>query len=94
MPLITASLVAENTFTAPLGHMNAAQGDIAISVSGTFVGTLTLQRSLDGGTTWGDDATTYTAAAEISVVPTAAALYRIGFKTGAFTSGVATIQVK
>lgn len=93
MPLITASLIAENTFSDPIGRAETSQGDIGISVSGTFVGTLTVQRSLDKGATWGDTATTTTAPVETSVTPVPGALYRIGFKTGAFTSGTAAIKL-
>ena len=93
MPLITASLTAENTFSNPIGRADSVPGDIGIGVAGTFVGTLTVQRSLDGGVTWGDTATTATAPAQLSVTPVPGALYRCGFKTGAFTSGTATLQL-
>lgn len=93
MSLITASLVAQNTFSDPIGRADAGQRDIGIGISGTWAGTLTVQRSLDGGTTWGDTTTTTTANAELTVTAVIGALYRIGFKTGAYTSGTAAIKL-
>lgn len=91
--MITAALVAANTFSDPIGRAEAFQGDIGISVSGVFVGTLTVQRSLDKGVTWGDTATTATVPIELTVAPVPGALYRIGFKTAAYTSGTAAIKM-
>ena len=91
MGLITASL-QEGDFSDPVAH-SSSEGDVAISISGTFVATLTLQRSLDGAVTWGDDDITYTAPHEISIPTTEGATYRIGIKTGDYTSGTASVRL-
>jgi len=90
--LKTKSITAQNTFTdpfaAPYSH------DIAVSVSGTFGATVTPQRSIDDGETWADLDTTYTAAAEFNIVPTDGCLYRVGVKTGDFTSGTVVVGIR
>lgn len=65
--------------------------DISVSVGGTFVATVTLQRSSDGGTTWSDVAT-YTGAATPTyndALDNQELQYRIGVDTGDYTSGTA-----
>ena len=81
----SASLTAENTFTDWLWVHDEAD----LSVSGTWVGTLTLQRTFDGGTTV-KDVVAYTANTEkVIQAGNKSTQYRIGFKTGGFTSGTA-----
>lgn len=79
----TASLTAENTFAtavAPAGIFN-------LSLSGTWVATVWLQRSYDSGSTWLDVAS-YTANVEEQWSEVeAGVLWRFGVKTGGFTSG-------
>jgi hypothetical protein len=91
MSLQERSITAENQFTDAVAH-SSSEGDIALSISGTFVATVTLQRSLDQGETWTDDDNTYTAPTEQNIPPTEGALYQAGVKTGDFTSG--TVEVK
>lgn len=83
------AISAQNTFTPWVVLL----GDFDLSISGTWVGTLTLQRSFDGGATV-LDVNTYTANIED---PGSAARgntsYRIGFKTGAYTSGTANVRL-
>lgn len=98
----TASLAGENQFTDSVrvaGLSNLNEGDpevssraIGITVVDTFSATVTLQRSLDDAASW-IDIRTYT-------VPTAEgyddgldnqiAHYRLGIKTGDYTSGSAS----
>ena len=86
------TIIAQNTFTPPV---QAAYGsDIALSISGTFVATVTPQRSLDGGVTWGDMDTVYTAPIEANLIATEGCIYRIGVKTGNFTSGSVVVKVR
>ena len=92
-----ASLVAENTFTEPtisVGGQASGQVDIGVSISGTFVATVTVQRSLDVGATWADLPTAYTAGAEFNIIPNDAAQYRVGVKTGDYTSGTVVVKVR
>ena len=70
-----------------------ARGLFNISISGTFVATVTLQRSFDAGSTW-HDVEEYTAATE-RVVDNAnqKAMWRLGVKTGNFTSGTVAVAL-
>lgn len=84
-----ASIGAANTFTTPIYLL----GPFNLSVSGTFDATVTLQRSFDGGNTW-VDVKTYTAPAEdVGDEPESEVLYRVGVKTGEYTSGTAEVRV-
>lgn len=68
------------------GYMN-------ISISGTFVGTVMLQRSFDKGVTWLDH-TSYTVTTETSLSDQEIGVYyRLGIKTGGYTSGSATCRL-
>ena len=85
----TVSLSAQNTFTDPLPLF----GDFNLSLSGTWVGTVTLQRTFDEGTTWLDVAD-YTANIEDrGFEPESGVQYRAGFKTGEYTSGTAVVRL-
>lgn len=100
--LVTASLTAEDEFTADtIGATQAATGMLGIriksffnlSISGTWVGTLTLQRSFDAGTTF-MDVENFTANQENwDQEIESGVLYRIGFKTGNYTSGTALVRI-
>lgn len=69
-------------------------GTADISVAGTFVGNVNLQRSWDGGTTWVDVGSTITTAGESSFTANTPLSYRIGCKAPAdYTSGTITINV-
>ena len=84
----TAAITAENTFTTGVkytGHFN-------LSIWGTFVATVFVQRSFDGGTTWLDVAS-YTTAIEDYGFEQEDAMYRIGVKTGGFTSGTVNVRL-
>lgn len=83
----TASIGAQNTFTDPVqltGYFN-------LSISGTFSATVTVQRSTDSST-W-RDVDSYTAAAEEVGFEPEVMFYRVGVKTGAYTSGTADVRI-
>jgi len=97
---VSASITAENTFSNPIRITGVGTDRIfTILLDGTWVATVTLQRSLDSdsgpwtdvsGKTWtATTAETYTDALDNQI-----AWYRIGVKTGDFTSGTidATMQ--
>lgn len=92
--LASASLSAANTFTPPITVTNS---DFAISITGTFVGTISLQVA----PVWRDvpepawvDAATYTGpAAAQSRVLVETWLVRAGFETGNYTSGTAVVSI-
>lgn len=95
----TASLAAENTFS---GAIRVSGVDAAryfnITRSGTWSGTLTLQRSFESATSgFQDTTTTYTTNGTKSSfddgLDNSIAWYRIGFKTGDYTSGTADVSL-
>ena len=72
---------------------------VGFDVSGTWVGTLTVQRSLDGPDSgFEDTTTTFTVNGTATVTPAATLnnvehWYRIGFNSGDYTSGVAICEI-
>ena len=64
-----------------------------LSISGTFVATLTLQRSFDNGATWHDVETLSSPAEKIVDTPESDVLWRCGAKSGEYTSGSASIRL-
>lgn len=85
----SAALSAENTFTDWVQLF----GPFNLSVSGTWVGTITIQRSFDNGVTW-LDVKTYTSNAEdLGEEPELGVLFRAGFKPGEYTSGTAAVRI-
>ena len=90
-PRVWADIWAENEFTPETYFRRSDDGvgtyQIALSVRGTFVATVTLQRSFDGGSTW-QDVESYTEPIEKSIVNTdQSLLWRLGVKSGDYTSG-------
>ena len=84
-----ASLSAQNTYTATVEIF----GEANVWISGTWAGTLTLQASYDAGAAW-IDVQTYTAnQVDMLHEPESGVIYRIGFKTSAYTSGTAVVRI-
>lgn len=98
-PICTATITAQDQWTVPSyfsteDSETAGVGTIDISVAGTFTATVTLQRSFDDGVTWRDVAS-YTTATESSVAnPNQSVKWRLGVKTGNFTSSSTGISVR
>ena len=93
------SLVAQNTFTPAVF---LPRGNGSLTVNGTFVGTLTVQRAFDydlAGGNWKDIpdpvvAITGASAPYAKTINDAVkAWWRIGFKTGDYTSGTAVCNI-
>jgi hypothetical protein len=83
---VSSTISAQNTFTSV---MNPIGGFLNFSLTGTWAGTITLKRSIDGGTTWGVVAT-YTENDEQAIDdPQPDSQYKAGFETGDYTSGSA-----
>ena len=84
-----ASAATENTYTTAIyisGYFN-------LSISGTWAGTVTVQRSWDLGTSW-VDVSTYTANTQkVGFEPEENIQYRVGIKTGGYTSGTAVMRL-
>lgn len=88
---VTAAVVAQNTFTEQAEFDPSRPFNL--SVTGTWAGTVVLQRSYDDGSTWGD-VDSYTANAEKLIETTEVGiLWRLGIKTGGYTSGTAVCRL-
>ncbi len=87
--IVTRSIAAENQFTDSV----RLTGFFNISLSGTWSATVTVQRSFDKGDTWFDvesftvNTEQYGFEAEFGVY------YRVGVKTGNFTSGTVVMRL-
>lgn len=68
-------------------------GVFNVSVSGTWSGTLTLQRSFDGGATVVDVETMTANVERLGEEPERGVHYRVGFKSGDYTSGTAQVRI-
>ncbi len=87
----SASISAQNTWVTAL-EIDAGQA-IVISLSGTWVATVTLQRSFDAGGTW-VDYITYTSNASTEVIEARDDVqYRLGVDTGDYTSGTVVAEL-
>lgn len=91
---VSSALSAENTFSDPIRVVGIDTGRVfSIVITGTFVGTVTVQYSVGAIGAWVDLATTYTAPVSTSYddgQDNQIIFYRIGIKTGDYTSGTAT----
>jgi hypothetical protein len=85
--LTTKAISAENTFSDVVN----LEGYFNISISGTFVATVTVQRSYDG-ITW-HDVDSWTAPSEEVGFDPEFRQYRIGVKTGGYTSGTVNVRI-
>jgi len=91
----TASLTAENTFTDWLAPFKKS-GYIDFAITGTWAGTLTIQKRQERGGVYTDpiDVESYIAnSANYIEDHVWGAEYRIGFKTGDYTSGTAIVRL-
>lgn len=84
---ITASIDAENIFSDSAN----LEGYFNLSISGTFVATVTVQRSIDNSS-W-LDVDSFTAPAQEVGFDPEYMYYRVGIKTGDYTSGTAVIRI-
>lgn len=90
MPHVSKAITAQNTFTDAMENQGGR--GFNLSIWGTFVATVTLQRSFDNGQTWLDVAT-YTAPKEDTGMDPEGNLLRVGVKTGDFTSGTVNVRI-
>lgn len=91
---VTANISAQNTFTGTLAPaQRERKGFLNISISGTWVGTVTLQRRFGGSGTY-YDVNTWTANTEKALIdPERKVQYRLGIKTGDYSSGTAVCRL-
>ena len=85
--LLNATIAAADTFSDEV----QLEGDFNLSVSGTFSGTLTVQRSRDRDT-W-LDVDTFTAPAEEVGYDPEFNWYRVGCKAGELASGSVAVRI-
>jgi len=85
--LSTVTITAENTFSTSA----LTEGYFNLSISGTFVATVFLQRSTDN-TTW-LDVDSFTSPVEQYGFDPEFMYYRVGVKTGGFTSGTIVCRI-
>jgi hypothetical protein len=85
--IVTASITAENTFSTPV----QLQGYFNLSLSGTWVATVTVQRSIDNVSFV--DVDTFTENTEEYGFEPENMFYRVGVKTGQFTSGTVAVRL-
>lgn len=87
--LATRSISATNIWTDRVqlaGYFN-------ISISGTWVGTVTCQRSFDQGSTWHDVNTWDENTQEYGFEPEHGVWYQAGFKDGDFSNGTCVVRL-
>lgn len=87
--VVTRSVTAENLFTDAVkltGYFN-------LSMSGTWEATVTIQRAFDGGSTWLDVAEYTDSSEEYGFECEGGIVYRVGVKTGDFTSGTVVLRL-
>lgn len=91
---VSANITAQNTFTdAITPTAKGRSGYLNISVSGTWVGTVTLQRRYGSSGTY-FDVITWSANVETALQDREFQVqYRLGIKTGEFTSGTAVLRL-
>lgn len=96
MAFVTAELNGAEQFTPALDVKGfdatfGVQRYVLVCVSGSFVGTLDVQISLDDGATWLDSADRITEPTVNNAVVVVDYKIRVGFKTGNYSSGSAVI---
>lgn len=85
--IASGSIAAQNTFTTAV----QLEGYFNVSISGTFSATVTVQRSINNST-W-VDVDSWTAPSEEYGFEPELMWYRIGVKTGGYTSGTAVVRI-
>lgn len=94
-----ATLSAEETYTDPVRISGTGvDRNIVLNITGTWSGTLYIQRSIDAEDSgFADTGTTFTSNQSNYIIndglTNTIAWYRVGFKTGTYTSGSATITL-
>lgn len=84
-------LTGADQFSSPVGVRGDDPFDVSV-VGDSFVATVTLQRRTGTGFPWGDFKS-YTVATEETITPGGAYDWRLGIKTGDYTSGAARVAV-
>lgn len=97
--LVTAALAAESTYSSEIRITGVGdQREFLLTISGTWSGTLTLQRSIGEPGGWIDYAE-YTSNTTDTItggegLDNAVVYYRIGFNSGDYSSGTANVELE
>jgi len=95
--VVSKSISAQNTFTDPIRVVGSGNArEIGIIITGTFVATASLQFAFAEGGPWNDQGTQWTAPVSTTYddgQDGQIIYYRIGVKTGDFTSGAAVCSL-
>ena len=86
---ITRTITGANQYTDAIevvGYFN-------LSISNTWAGTLTVQRSFDDGATWHDVDTWTENTQEYGLEPEGGVWYRAGIGVGDYTSGTCVVRL-
>lgn len=91
MKHVYKDITAQNQFSSGI----VVDGSMLLVVDDTSSMSMTVvvQVSLDGGTSWIDTGVTATAASRTVLENGKGLQYRVGVKTGGFTSGTATVHL-
>ena len=87
--LRTKTVTGENQMSDPV----VLTGYFNLSISGTWVATVTVQRSFDAGDTWFDVDTWTENTQEYGLEPERNVYYRVGVKTNNYTSGSVVLRL-
>jgi hypothetical protein len=98
---VTADLTAENSYTDSIRVTGVGTSRVFfVVITGTWQGKITLQRSLDEGSSW-EDVNNFTSNTNPTSSPSInysldnqIVFYRIGFNYGNYTSGTATVSLQ
>jgi len=96
MSKVTKAITAENQFTdliQPSLNEDQRDGRLNISISGTFVATVTLQRKFSDDANYYDVEDFYSGYEGYIMDLESAVSYRIGVKTGNYTSGTVNVRL-
>lgn len=87
----TKTITSEDDFT---DWIEATNEKFRVSISGTWMATITVQCSFDGGSTPLDVESFTTNTEKVGSDPENGVLYRVGIKAGDFISGAADVRIQ
>lgn len=98
MQIVKKDISGDSTFTTqsfspPRNPRGSNFGEFSLSISGTWTGTVSLQRSFDGGSSW-HTVNTFQSNQELYCHESVKGVkYRIGIESGNYTNGTATVRL-
>lgn len=94
---VSSSIAAQNTFTSSIRVTGVGSSrTFTVNISGTWSATVVLQRSIGEEGSWEDTGTTYTSNTVVTFadgLDNQIVYYRLGIKTGGYTSGTAVCSL-